>query len=99
MKRWQQEGTEHTTAAILVFVAVAVAMTTTKHAKAKAQPCPNPQASSKPKSILDTCYLEKNIITLQDAAQAYLPHLGPSNTFIRNANRGDLKAEAKTRVN
>ena len=52
----------------------------------------------KPSSILDTGYSGANIITPQDAAEAGLKNLGPSNKCIRDANGGISQASARTRL-
>ena len=67
--------------------------------KSKPRPYPSTQTGNGPTSILDTGYLEKNIITPHYAAQANLTNVGPSNTLICDANGGVFKATATTRVN
>ena len=93
VERWKQEGTEHAAAAILVFAAAAAATTA-----AQQWPRLSTRAGSGPTSILDLGYLGKNIIITKDAVQANLPNLGPSNTFICDANGGMSKATVKTQV-
>ena len=97
IERRQQDSTKCAATAILVFAAAAAATAAAKRVKSK--PHPRMQTDSRPTTTLDTSYSGKNIITPQDAAQANLPHLGPLNTLICNANRGVSKATAKTRVN